>query len=577
MNPPASCSSWSHFNNPIRMKFQLSIALLVIATTAAAEEPLKPRQVIRKPAKSLVDPATGDPERIYVKFRDDFSIRLRDAKLAAAGEGSGPVAALIATLRASGVTWTRQHRLTEEKLSQMRATAQRNTGKVMPDLNTEFILRLPAGMDPARVMDQLNALDAVEIAQPMPKPAPPPAAGNYESQQGYLNATTDGVGARAAWNIPGGTGTGVKVADIEYAWNLDHVDFTATLLGPEPDPPVIDGVLVTGDHGTAVLGEMAGKRNNSGVTGIAYGSTYYVATSRSSSGFDPAGAITTATGSLDEGDILLLEMQADAFSTAGAQYCPSEWNLAVYNAVVTAVGNGIIIVAAAGNGAQNLDDPAFNTGHAPFRPENDSGAIIVGAGAAPGSATGDRSRLDFSTYGSRVNVQGWGESVTTTGYGDLHNTDGANYFYTSSFNGTSSASPIVAATCAVLQGIHKASHGGAVLSPREMRAILMTSGAPQTSGTFPAGQHIGPRPNMAAAIPIVQGSRVWVDFSFVAIPPFFNETGSFNRPYNTYAEAVTAVPSGGNVLFKTGSRPETITVSKPMTLHAHNGPVTIGQ
>ena len=77
---------------------------------------------------------------------------------------------------------------------------------------------------------------------------------------------------------------------------------------------------------------------------------------------------------------------------------------------------------------------------APFNVANHSGAIIVGAGAAPtayGGSDVDRSRLDFSNYGSRVDLQGWGEAVVTTGYGDLYNEHpDSNWDYTNSFSGT---------------------------------------------------------------------------------------------------------------------------------------------
>ena len=91
---------------------------------------------------------------------------------------------------------------------------------------------------------------------------------------------------------------------------------------------------------------------------------------------------------------------------------------------------GIIVVEAAGNGFQNLDDAVSSrrpTGFPaswknPFNMSNpSSGAVVVGAGAPPPNTHGandgpDRSRLDFSNYGARVDVQGWGREVTSSGY-----------------------------------------------------------------------------------------------------------------------------------------------------------------
>ena len=86
----------------------------------------------------------------------------------------------------------------------------------------------------------------------------------------------------------------------------------------------------------------------------------------------------------------------------------------------------------------------------------DSGAIIVGAGA-PGTVANARSKLSFSTYGSRVDLQGWGDDIVTTGYGDLFNNPaaGKRRDYTATFGGTSGASPIVAGAAVDLQGVTK--------------------------------------------------------------------------------------------------------------------------
>jgi hypothetical protein len=177
---------------------------------------------------------------------------------------------------------------------------------------------------------------------------------------------------------------------------------------------------------------------------------------------------------------------------------------------VIAYGNGVTVVEAAGNGSQDLDDPVYNAGHAPFLLANDSGAIIVGAGAAnPGSDT-PRSRLSFSNYGATVDLQGWGEFVTTTGYGDLYSADGVSYHYTGTFSGTSSASPIVTTAVTLLQS-WSINVNAVTLTPAQIRAQLMATGTPQQAGTFPVSQNIGPLPDLAAAVdptPVVVGATL---------------------------------------------------------------------
>lgn len=64
----------------------------------------------------------------------------------------------------------------------------------------------------------------------------------------------------------------------------------------------------------------------------------------------------------------------------------------------------------------------------------------------------------------------------------------------------------------------------------------------------------------------------WVDFA--ASGPF--QFGTFDFPYGTLQQGVAGVGYGGNLNIKTGSgTPSPITITKPMTLTAYGGPVTI--
>ena len=109
--------------------------------------------------------------------------------------------------------------------------------------------------------------------------------------------------------------------------------------------------------------------------------------------------------------------------------------------------------------------------------------------------TDARGRLSFSNYGTRLDVQGWGDCVTTTGYGDLQG-GASDQWYTKQFGGTSSASPIVAASAAMLESVAEA-RGTTTLKPATVRSVLKSTGQPQAFGN--AG-NIGPLPNVKAAI-----------------------------------------------------------------------------
>lgn len=64
---------------------------------------------------------------------------------------------------------------------------------------------------------------------------------------------------------------------------------------------------------------------------------------------------------------------------------------------------------------------------------------------------------------------------------------------------------------------------------------------------------------------------VWVDFAYAG-----TQMGSFWFPYNTLSGGMNAVAPGGVVTIKGGSAPGPWTLSKPMTLRAGGGAVTIG-
>lgn len=447
-------------------------------------------------------PAAGGSDAIYVKFRDDLTVRLREGRLSDLGTGdlAGASAALDRLILSPGCRWERVHAVDESALGAMRTKAQSRLHRSTPDLNTEFFLRLAGPVDTARTIRALASLGVVEHVHAVDLPVAPPATPKFISSQGYLNPAVSGLDAKYAWSQYANHGEGIRFADLEYTFNADHAEFPViTVVGATPQDPGF------GDsHGTAVLGIVASQDNGWGVTGICSNASFYFAGTFTDGIWNIAGAITNCAAIFDAGDVLIIEQQVagplyDGTSQNGL--VPVEWDIATYNAIVNAVGSGIIVVEAAGNGAQDLDAAIYsqgNDGHWPFLPEHDSGAIIVGAGAVPGGSTADRSRLWFSNWGSRINVQGWGEKVTTTGYGDLYSVEGPNKYFTSAFNGTSSATPTVAGICTLLQSVAKSRPGGP-LAPELLRSTLMATGSPQTSGANPLSQHIGPRPNLKAA------------------------------------------------------------------------------
>ncbi|MCI0365762.1 MAG: S8 family serine peptidase [Phycisphaerales bacterium] len=479
-----------------------ALTLPVLAAAGSVAAQLHPRAALQKPINTILAPH-DERHIICVMFKEGLTIRLRDGRLSDQGTGAlapAPVSAALSAVAAG--RWIRSHQLDEQRLDQLRQSAQANLGRAVADLNLDFRLVLPPGVDAAATIDMFNALECVELALPVPKPCPPPefpTPPDFQPNQVYLNAAPDGVDALGTWRSCLLAGEGITIIDAEYEWNLNHQDLPpVALVGADPVPPGFGT-----NHGTAVLGILGSKNNNWGTTGIAHGAQLKVVATNTAAGYNVANAITAAAAVLQPGDILLIEQQVNGVGPTG-NYVPVEWYVPNYNAIVAAVGNGIIVIEAAGNGSQNLDSGLYSTGnngHWPFLPQNDSGAIIVGAGAAPkplGSDV-DRSRLPYSTYGSTVDLQGWGEDIWTTGFGNAYSAEGPNYWYTFNFGGTSGAAAMVAAAAALVQAVHK-SDSGFVLTPTQMRDTLALFGSPQQDGSFPVTQNIGSRPNVTAVL-----------------------------------------------------------------------------
>lgn len=436
--------------------------------------------------------AQAGPRILHVKFQDGSDVHAQSGKLFS-GEAAYPN---TPALQQYG-HWEPFYSISPELLQTYYVKAQQRLKKNLSDPHTLFEFHVNPGADLSQVKQKLETLTAIRYVSVPPKlsqPAPP----DFQPYQAYLFDQDPGIHAEEFWNTYARYGEGVKVCDIEYVFNADHEDLPfVTIIGPEPEDPGYGP-----DHGTAVLGEIASLNDGVGTTGIAYESEVYFAGAYINETYYLEEALISTLSELGEGDIVLIEQQMMAFeNTPDEGYAPVEWYEPFYDAIQLISGNGIIVVEAAGNGDRNLDDPMFtvdNFGHYPFLPENWSEAILVGAGAV-GVADIARSKLWFSNYGSRIDVQGNGEQIVTTGYGTAFSSEGVNREYSNSFGGTSGASPIVVGAIALLQSLHK-QQTGTPFDVDFVRNLLVSTGKPQVDGTlFPLSDKIGPLPNVFAA------------------------------------------------------------------------------
>jgi hypothetical protein len=361
-------------------------------------------------------------------------------------------------------------------------------------------LPLSAARELVALLGELPWVDLAYLELAATDPQNAAAVFTYASQQFYLDDAPVGLGVRRlrAEEVPGGDGAGVRVIDLEQGWFLAHEDFRV----PVPPPfyganrPETDAGY-RGDHGTAVLGELAAAADDDrGVEGFVPAAdvrvvSHWDAETRSNGHVADAVVATVAVLAglslarggpapdppFERGDVLLLEVQRGRL--------PAEVDHADFDAVRLASALGLVVVEAAGNGGFDLDRYRDETGQrildrsdaGGFR---ESGAIVVGAArsALP------HDRASFSCFGSRVDCYAWGDEVVTSGYGDLGG-DGERDAYTRTFAGTSSASPMVAGVAAAVQAIAGAGDAEDRLAPRELRRALgdPATGTPQGAGT----------------------------------------------------------------------------------------------
>lgn len=430
------------------------------------------------------------PRILHVKFQDGSKVQAQAGKLFS-GEAAYPDAS---NLEPYG-HWEPFYSISNELLQTYYLKAKQNLKKNLSDPNTIFEFHVNNEADLEVVKRKLETLTAIKYVSVPPKLSLPNAP-DYQTSQFYLLDQQAGINATEFWSFYNNHGAGVKVCDVEYLFNENHLDLPqVTIVGGAPEDPGFGT-----DHGTAVFGELGSLNNGVGTTGITYESEFYFSGAFQNQEYYLEEALINTLSELNPGDLVLIEQQTMAFyGTPNEGYAPVEWYEPFYDAIQLISGNGLIVIEAAGNGNRNLDDPMFtidNGGHYPFLQENWSEAIMVGAGSS-GASSVERDRLWFSNYGSRIDVQGIGESIYTTGYGDVFSTEGLNNYYTADFGGTSGASPIVTGAAALLQSLHR-QHTGNSLGVDDIRHFLIATGQAQPVVGNPF-EKIGPLPNVFLA------------------------------------------------------------------------------
>ena len=449
---------------------------------------------------------------VLLRERDKQGPEFGDLREQAKEEGLGR---LLELLQGESLRATRTERLlpTDEPLALREAErASRDTPfPALRSLTRYWRIDTRASRVPLdELVARLRQLDEVELAYAelaVTDPSADVGTNPLRVKQGYLERAPGGIDVVWARGRLGGRGAEVGLVDVEQAWRVTHEEYGGV-------PPELicnidrDGIDLVGNHGNSTLAVIGAADNNVGIIGIAprihcmrRASHYREDAADRKKGLPPvphvAEAITKAAAVMTAGDVLVLEVQKSLL--------PAEVQFAEFDAIRHACSKQIVVVEAAGNGKVDLDavppagpDPAairWWFEHA--KPDDDSGAILVGAAAAALCVHGngharwidhdDPNHVFGSNFGSRVHCHAWGEGVVTAL---------AQGYSPPAFGGTSSATAIVAGTAVLVQAMHGAATGGARLTPTALRDVLADPALGTAQCPAVAG-HIGAMPDLA--------------------------------------------------------------------------------
>jgi subtilisin family serine protease len=471
-------------------------------------------------------PAVFEPGVVEVQFREGLRPAVADAGPEAPSE----------ILSQAGIALTelnqilRRHQMvkaeptfntTHEEATAAQATA-RLQGINAPHLAHFITFHFPATSDVNLIANELNQLAEVEIAVPVPRAIPPgvgiapvPAAERAErtssatavavaptpvalapaspladplvgnSDQVVVDPVTSlehqwyifRCHANEAWSRA--SGDGVVIADVDWGCRTSHQDLAADI---ERTYNAFDGgadITQGGSvfHGTGVLGLTGAAANGVGMTGFGYGARLWPIQADSGPGPSLGGNAwargidwVRTTDSGGRRKVVILEVQTGAFGNY--EQVPS-----VNAAIQTAIGAGVVVCVAAGNGDRDagIDDSG--------NPIPATGSILVGATAYDPA---QNPRAWFSNYGPRITVCAPGD-----GSHDVTCDNASDTAYRNNFGGTSGATPKVAGTVALMLSANPN------LTHAQIRTILNLSGGPVVTDP---GKPVGTFLNANAAV-----------------------------------------------------------------------------
>ncbi|MGE7990881.1 S8 family serine peptidase [Pseudomonas sp. NPDC089554] len=369
--------------------------------------------------------------------------------------------------------------------------ARKGRGKVLQRfLNLYYLDSKLQGQNLLQLATALEKIDYIEYCALMPSATADDAEGaevgetnilgtqtpDFEPLQLHLNAPSaemKGLNIRKAWEKARGRGMSLHVPESNGVYP-EHEDLMGqmTVVTAYPDH-------FATSHADAVTALIVAADNQKGVTGIACEAHAYTYTTY----FDYYEILTI-------GDILEhynpTDMVSMSFSRDGFMLLHQKpwWDFA--NTLKAA--GGMVFIASGNNGKDILNDPGFADW-------GDSGGIAIGSCH---NTTGRR--YDTSSYNFHRMLNAWGtKAVVTAGFGDLFkNQENPSQNYTATFGQSSCATPMTAASCALVQSFVK-ERFNIFLDAKEMYDLVSASGHADAEG-----EQIGIRPDAYEAMSILE-------------------------------------------------------------------------
>jgi thermitase len=348
------------------------------------------------------------------------------------------------------------------------ALIRQHKGTVLSQKGTEYVVQLPEGTDPFAVADALGKSQGVAYAEPdlvtigshLARPSAPiqPAApGNDPALGGKYGPKI--TRAIEAWAIQSGD-PGIRIAILDEGVDTRHVDLRDHIVGsfdaedndPFQDPNPWDG------HGTACAGLAAAlPKSSQGMRGIGGGCSILAVRIAYSNG--PRERWTTSASWIARAIDWSWENGADVLSNSWGGGAPSQ---AVINAFERArtqgrQGKGAVVIIAAGNDASPVDFPGNLPEMLTVSATNQYDEF-----KSPTSRDGEGWG---SNFGPEVGISAPGVYNFTTDITGAGGYNNAGDYYTH-FNGTSSATPMVAGAAALILSANP------VLREQQVRTLL---------------------------------------------------------------------------------------------------------